>query len=59
MTTGQQMASQDKGVGYGIESMTLDGNNIIEVYSKIKELRKKIIKKPQRYGGILLSKCNI
>tara|TARA_Y100000739_G_scaffold65477_1_gene54650 strand:+ start:2772 stop:4745 length:1974 start_codon:yes stop_codon:yes gene_type:complete len=37
----------DKGVGYGIESMTLDGNNIIEVYSKIKELRKKIIKKPQ------------
>ena len=37
----------DKGVGYGIESMTLDGNNIIEVYSKIKELRKKIIKKSQ------------
>ena len=37
----------DKGVGYGIESMTLDGNNIIEVYSKIKEVRKKIIKKPQ------------
>ena len=39
----------DRGIGYGIESMTLDGNNIIEVYSKIKEIRKKIIKKPQPF----------
>ena len=39
----------DRGIGYGIESLTLDGNNIIEVYSKIKEIRKKIIKKPQPF----------
>ena len=31
----------DKGIGYGIESMKLDGNNIIEVYSKKKEKKKK------------------
>ena len=39
----------DKGIGYGIESMTLDGNNIIEVYSSIKEIRKKILKKPRPF----------
>ena len=39
----------DKGIGYGIESMTLDGNNIIEVYSTIRDLRKKIIKNPKPY----------
>ena len=39
----------DKGIGYGIESMTLDGNNIIEVYSGIKEIRKKILKKPRPF----------
>ncbi len=39
----------DKGVGYGIESMTLDGNNIIEVFSTIRDLRKKISKKPKPY----------
>ena len=39
----------DKGIGYGIESMTLDGNNIIEVYSNIKEIRKKILKKPRPF----------
>jgi 2-oxoisovalerate dehydrogenase E1 component len=39
----------DRGVGYGIESLTVDGNNVIEVYSKIKEIRKKIIKKPQPF----------
>ena len=39
----------DRGIGYGIESITLDGNNVIEVYSKIKEIRKKIIKKPQPF----------
>ena len=39
----------DRGIGYGIESLTLDGNNVIEVYSKIKEIRKKIIKKPQPF----------
>ena len=39
----------DRGIGYGIESLTLDGNNVIEVYSKIREIRKKIIKKPQPF----------
>tara|TARA_Y200000002_G_scaffold333195_1_gene299464 strand:- start:4657 stop:6630 length:1974 start_codon:yes stop_codon:yes gene_type:complete len=39
----------DKGVGYGIESMTLDGNNIIEVFSTIRNLRKEISKKPKPY----------
>ena len=39
----------DKGVGYGIESMTLDGNNIIEVFSTIRDLRKKMSKKPKPY----------
>ena len=39
----------DKGIGYGIESMTLDGNNIIEVYSSIKDIRKKILKKPRPF----------
>ncbi len=39
----------DRGIGYGMKSMTLEGNNVIEVYSKIKEIRKKIIKNPQPY----------
>ena len=39
----------DKGVGYGIESMKLDGNNIIEVFSTIRNLRKKMSKKPKPY----------
>ncbi len=39
----------DKGVGYGIESMTLDGNNIIEVFSTIRDIRKKMSKKPKPY----------
>ena len=29
--------------------MTLDGNNIIEVFSNLKEIRKKIIKKPRPF----------
>ncbi len=28
----------DKGIGYGIESHIIDGNNILEVYSKVSEL---------------------
>ena len=39
----------DKGVGYVIESMTLDGNNIIEVFSTIRDIRKKMSKKPKPY----------
>mgnify|MGYP003308714458 CR=1 FL=1 len=38
----------DRGIGYGIESLTLDGNNVIEVYSKIKDL-------PRIYNGLGIS----
>jgi 2-oxoisovalerate dehydrogenase E1 component len=37
----------DKGIGYGMESYIIDGNNIIEVYSKISELTKSIRKNPR------------
>ena len=37
----------DKGIGYGIKSYNIDGNNIVEVFSKIKEIKKIIQKKPQ------------
>ncbi|MGB6151196.1 MAG: dehydrogenase E1 component subunit alpha/beta [Pricia sp.] len=36
----------DRGVGYGMESYTIDGNNILEVYSKVNELCQRIRKKP-------------
>ena len=35
-----------KGAGYGIESKTIDGNNILEVYSTIKEYAEDIRKNP-------------
>ncbi len=31
----------DRGKGYGMESHILDGNNIIEVYSKVSEISRK------------------
>ncbi len=37
----------DKGVGYGMRSYTIDGNNILEVYSTIKKLATEIRKKPE------------
>ena len=37
----------DKGVGYGIESHIVDGNNILDVYSKISSVAAKIRKKPK------------
>lgn len=37
----------DKGIGYGMESHIIDGNNILAVYSKINELAKSIRKKPR------------
>ncbi|MBK7764302.1 MAG: dehydrogenase E1 component subunit alpha/beta [Bacteroidetes bacterium] len=30
----------DKGIGYGMKAITIDGNNILEVHSQIKEARK-------------------
>ena len=37
----------DKGIGYGIEAYTIDGNNILEVYNSVNEIKKQIIKNPQ------------
>jgi 2-oxoisovalerate dehydrogenase E1 component len=38
---------KDKGIGYGMESHTIDGNNILEVYSMVDSLCKRIRKNPQ------------
>ncbi|MBU3012375.1 dehydrogenase [Polaribacter vadi] len=37
----------DKGIGYGMESHIIDGNNILEVYTKVDELAKSIRKNPR------------
>ena len=37
----------DKGIGYGIESYILDGNNILEVYHKIQELKYSLQENPR------------
>lgn len=36
----------DKGVGYGMESYTIDGNNILDVYNKVNELSQRMRKNP-------------
>ena len=37
----------DKGIGYGMESHIIDGNNILEVYHKLTSLKKSMMKKPR------------
>ena len=37
----------DKGIGYGIEAYTIDGNNILEVYTAVKDIKKQIAKNPK------------
>lgn len=37
----------DKGIGYGMEAVQVDGNNILETYSTIKSLAESIRKKPR------------
>ena len=37
----------DRGKGYGMESFILDGNNIIETYTKVKKLAESIRKRPR------------
>jgi len=37
----------DKGIGYGIDAYTIDGNNILEVYNSVNEIKKQIIENPQ------------
>ncbi|QCW99974.1 dehydrogenase [Aggregatimonas sangjinii] len=48
--TNQQYHCQhlvDKGVGYGMESHMVDGNNILEVYTLLKRLTESVRKKPR------------
>ncbi len=37
----------DKGTGYGMESHIIDGNNILEVFTKLSELKLSMIEKPR------------
>jgi len=37
----------DKGIGYGIEGISIDGNNVLEVYDTIKKLAEDIREKPR------------
>lgn len=37
----------DRGKGYGIDAFVLDGNNIIEVYTKVQKLTESIRKRPR------------
>lgn len=37
----------DKGIGYGMESHIIDGNNILEVYTKIAELKASMVVNPR------------
>ncbi|SFD91169.1 alpha-ketoacid dehydrogenase subunit alpha/beta [Flavobacterium phragmitis] len=47
--TNEQYACEnlaDKGFGYGIESWIIDGNNILEVYNKLSQLKKEMQEDP-------------
>ncbi|WP_299228114.1 dehydrogenase E1 component subunit alpha/beta [uncultured Psychroserpens sp.] len=37
----------DRGKGYGMEAFVIDGNNVVEVYSKVKKLAESIRKRPR------------
>ena len=37
----------DRGIGYGMRSVILDGNNILEVYNTLQQLAKSLRKKPE------------
>ncbi len=37
----------DRGVGYGMRSLTIDGNNILEVYSTVKQLAEELRENPE------------
>lgn len=39
----------DRAKGFGMKSLRLDGNNILEVYSELNKIAKKIRKSPQSY----------
>lgn len=44
----------DKGIGYGIEALSINGNDVLEVYDTISKVRKMIQDKPQP----VLVECN-
>jgi 2-oxoisovalerate dehydrogenase E1 component len=37
----------DRGIGYGMKSMTIDGNNILEIYQTIKKIKEEITLRPE------------
>lgn len=37
----------DRGIGYGMKSMTIDGNNLLEVYQTIKKIKEEITLHPE------------
>ncbi|HSQ48002.1 MAG TPA: thiamine pyrophosphate-dependent dehydrogenase E1 component subunit alpha, partial [Lutibacter sp.] len=37
----------DKGIGYGMESHIIDGNNILDVHSKVRDLAKSLLENPR------------
>lgn len=39
----------DRGLGYGMESHIIDGNNILEVYEKVSNLANSIRNNPRRF----------
>lgn len=48
--TNEQYACEnlaDKGIGYGIESWIIDGNNIVEVYNKLAQLKEEMKENPR------------
>jgi 2-oxoisovalerate dehydrogenase E1 component len=44
----------DRGIGYGMKAITIDGNNILEVYSTIKSIAEQIRQTPEPW----LVECN-
>lgn len=45
----KQKSFADKGVGYGIEAVSIDGNNVLEVYTTIKKIAEEIRQKPRPF----------
>ncbi|MBT8327279.1 MAG: dehydrogenase E1 component subunit alpha/beta [Bacteroidia bacterium] len=39
----------DKGIGYGIESKTIDGNNVLEVYYEVSQIARELRKNPRPF----------
>jgi 2-oxoisovalerate dehydrogenase E1 component len=37
----------DKGIGYGMEAVQVDGNNVLDIYSAVQDIKKKIKNNPQ------------